>query len=117
MRALLLSSLLFLGCANTTGYIITGRSLNTVGEAFVEVAEAYNKGALQGTISEAQYEKWAEFGAKFQATYPAAVQLWKVSVLANDLALRNDTDKVLASLITELISFATQVGVTVQVLK
>lgn len=106
-----------MGCANTTGFLITGRSLNTLGESFVEVAEAMDKGALQGAISAEQYEKWAEFGAKFQATYPAAVQLWRVSVIANDVALKNNVESTLALLIAELVQFATQVGVTVQVLK
>lgn len=112
-----LSSLLLLACSHTDALIISGHSLNVIGEGFVETAEAMNKAALKGDISSDKYFKWAEFGTKFQATYPAAVHLWRMSVILSDKELQEKSAQLLMVLIPELLQFAQEIGVTIMVLK
>lgn len=111
-----LSSLLF-ACANQDALIISGNSLKMIGDGFVATSKAMDEAATEGKISAEQYFKWADFGTKFQNTYPAAVHLWKMSVMLNDKELQQKSAELLMVLIPELITFAQEIGVTIMVLK
>jgi hypothetical protein len=107
--------LLLAACATSTGFIVSGESLDAVGKSFVAVGQAYNRELDAQRISVDQYRSWSAFAKKFQAAYPSAVQLWKSSIAVNDAALTKKSDEIIVSLVTELAKFATVVGV--QVLK
>lgn len=102
-------------CASSTGFIVSGETLDAAGKAFVATGQAYNRGLDAKTVTVEQYRAWANFGRKFQQSYPAAVSLWKSSVAVNDAALTKQSSQIITALVTELASFATVVGV--QVLK
>lgn len=118
MRALVCSALLAVtACAHTGGFVVSGYSLNSVGDQFVVVAAYMNEAVKSGAVSHEQYNKFAEFGAKFQAAYPAAVHLWKIAVLANDKILEQRAIDAIMALVPELLSFAQEVGLTLEELK
>jgi hypothetical protein len=102
-------------CASSTGFIVSGESLDAAGRSFVAVGQAYNAGLDAKTVTVEQYRAWATFARKFQQAYPPAVQLWKSSVAVNDAALQKDSAALIASLVTELATLGTAIGV--QVLK
>ena len=109
----LVLAVLMAACASSTGFIISGESLDATGKAFVTVGQAYNKGLDAKTVTPEQYRAWATFARKFQQAYPPAVQLWKSSVAVNDAALQKDSATLIASLVNELIRLGTVVGVQV----
>lgn len=120
MRALsssLVVIALLSSCAHTSGLLITGHSLNMVGEQFVVVASYMDEAVKQDQVTHDQYQKWAEFGTKFQAAYPAAVHLYKVAVITNDKILEQKAIDALNALIPELLRFAAEVGVTIEALQ
>lgn len=106
---------LLTACATSTGFIVTGETLDGLGKTFVTVGQAYNKGLDAKTVTVEQYRAWAEYAKKFQQAYPPAVQLWKSSVAVNDAALTKQANAVVTGLVTELAKLATVVGI--QVLK
>lgn len=121
MRASLLSSVVALcllaNCTHTQALVITGNTLQAAGEQFLVVAAVMEELATEGKLTEEQYARWAEFGTKFQRVYPAAVHLWKVAVLNRDAALERQAEAILMTLLPELLMFAQELGVTLEVLK
>lgn len=109
----LMVALLVAACASSTGYVVTGESLDALGKTFVTVGQAYNKGLDAKTVTVEQYRTWAEYAKKFQQAYPAAVQLWKSSVAVNDAALTKQSSAIVTGLVTELAKVATVVGIQV----
>lgn len=109
----LLLALLLAACATSTGFIVSGESLDGVGKAFVITGQTYNRELDAKRITVDQYRQWAAFAKKFQASYGPAVQLWKSSIAVNDAALTNQTDAIIVGLVTELAKLATVVGVQV----
>jgi hypothetical protein len=102
-------------CATSTGFIVSGESLDAAGKSFVAVGQAYNRALDAKTITPEQYRTWAGFARKFQTAYPAAVQAWKSSVAVNDAALQKNAAAMVTALVSELVRLGTVVGV--QVLK
>lgn len=111
--ALLAVVVLLAACATSTGFIVSGESLDAVGKAFVVTGQEYNKRLDAKTVTPEQYRHWAAFAKKFQTAYPAAVQMWKSSVAVNDAALTKQSDALVVSLVSELAKLATVVGVQV----
>lgn len=106
--------LLLCACSHQQAFIITGQSIDTLGEQFVVVAEYMNTAVESGTVSEAQYAKWAVFGKKFQAAFPAAVQLFKIALLTEDAAMREKSIDMIALMIPELLQFAKDAGLVLE---
>jgi hypothetical protein len=105
--------LLLAACASSTGFIVSGESLDAAGKSFVAVGQAYNKALDAKTVTPEQYRQWANFAKKFQSAYPPAVQLWKSSVAVNDAALQKNSATLIATLVGELVSLGQVVGVQV----
>ena len=110
---LLIVLVLASACASTTGFLVTGESLDAVGKAFVQVGTVYNAQLDAKTITPAQYKTWATFAAKFKQAYPSGVQLWKSSVTVNDAALQKQSTAIVTALVTELAKLGAVVGVQV----
>ena len=100
-------------CASSTGFIVSGESLDAAGRAFVAVGQAYNQALDAKTITTNQYKTWADFAIKFKQAYPSAVQLWKSGVVVNDAALQKNSTAIITSLVSELAKLGTVVGVQV----
>lgn len=103
--------LLLVACTTSTGFTVSGESLDSAGKAFVAVGNAYNKGLDAKTVTVEQYKTWATFATKFKSGYPAAVQLWKSSIAVNDAALTKKADAVIVSMVSELAQLGAVVGI------
>ena len=108
---LLLGVILLFGCATSTGFIISGESLDATGKAFVTVGQTYNRELDAKRVTPEQYRDWAVFAKKFQQAYPSAVQLWKSSVAVNDAALKKQSEALILGLVNELAKLGAVVGV------
>lgn len=114
LRILILVLIVLLtACASSTGFIVTGESLDAAGKSFVAVGQAYNKALDAKTITVDQYRDWATFAKKFQMAYPGAVQLWKSSITVNDAALQKQSGAIVTALVGELARLGTVVGIQV----
>jgi hypothetical protein len=111
--ALLFVVLLVAACRSSAGYVVTGESLDALGQSFVKVGEAYNKGLDAKSVTSEQYRTWASFAKKFQTAYPPAVQMWKASVAVNDAALTKKSNEIVVALVGELVKLGAVVGVQV----
>jgi len=87
-RYLPLLFVLFLlpACTSDKGFLISGESLNALGQTFVVTGQAMNQMLDAKQVTPEQYKAWATFALNFQSVYPSCVQTWKDAVLANDLA-------------------------------
>jgi len=104
--------LLLAGCVSTSPLVISGTSLAVAGDQFAAVGALYKQGCdVTKSIAAAQCNTWRAFGIKFQQMYPITVQAWKAARATNDSALMKQTDALVSTLITELASLASVVGV------
>lgn len=104
-------------CSHTQAFVISGESLNNVGEQFLAVADYMDTAAKEGKVSEEQYKKWTDFGTKFINIYPAAAHLWKMATLLDDPKLKDQAIGMLMTLIPELLNIAQDFGLTLDVFK
>lgn len=119
MNKLKFLSVLFVlsGCAHVLAFDITGNAVDALGEQFVQVSDEFNAALDSGAINTAQYAQFAAFGSKFQAAYPAAVQLWHIAVFTNDDLMQANAIQALTNLAGPLTQFALDVEQAVQLLK
>jgi hypothetical protein len=104
--------LLFAGCVSTSPFVITGTSLAVAGDQFAAVGALYKQGCdVTKSLAANQCNAWRAFGLKFQQMYPITVQAWKAARATNDSALMKQTDALVTTLMTELGSLASVVGV------
>jgi len=110
---LLLALTLLLGCATQSGFVVTGESLDSIGNQFVAVGNAYNAALDTKKITPEQYREWATFAKQFKTAYPIAVEGWKSGVKVNDAALQKSSLALISGLVGELGKFAVTVGMQV----
>jgi hypothetical protein len=110
---LLALAVLMAACASQSGFVVTAESLNSLGNQFVAVGEAYNKALDAKKITPEEYRAWADFAKKFKTSYPIAVEGWKSGVKVNDAALQKSSVALISSLVGELGKFALTVGMQV----
>lgn len=116
MRALISSlalAAILSGCSHTDKLIVTGEALSTAGDQFLIVARAMDEAAISGTITEAQYQEWAKFGKKFQATYVIAADLWQLAKRTQDKEMEAKAAMLIIDLVPILIEFAQKVAAPV----
>lgn len=87
------------GCKTVDPYIATGETLHVVGQEFVSVGLAMNKGLDNHTVTVEQYRKWVAFAVRFKPAYAIAVKAWEVG--DKDTAKEN-----IIALAAELSTFA-----------
>lgn len=93
-------------CATASNtFIATGQTLQSAGQEFVATAALFDRGLDSGAITVEQYAAWRDFGHKFKATYPVAVELWKAAQLANDDVLSGKVQNIITDLVSELVKF------------
>ena len=106
---LIMGVLVFGGCSVNRGLIVTGESLQVVGNQFVAIAGAYKQGCdVAKSIPPSQCLKFKEFGIYFQKVYPLTVQLWETARVANDASLQGKASDVIQSLSTNLSAIAAE---------
>ena len=98
--------LLCVSCKTLEPFVVSGKALNEVGVQFVAVAEAMEKLHNDGFVSDVDFAKFRMFGLKFQQSYPAAVQLWRIAVLTNDRLLEGQVSQLIVDLINQLQEFS-----------
>ena len=110
---LFLAGLLLLsGCTTTSPFVISGTSLAVAGDQFAAVGALYKQGCdVTKVIAQPQCQTWRAFGLKFQQMYPITVQAWKAARATNDAALMKQTDALVTTLMSELATLASVVGV------
>lgn len=89
-------------CTHDQALIVTGESLDALGQQFAELGPAMNEARQAGTISADTYAGWRAFGRKFQATYPLACNLWRAADAAKDDRLQVQAGAIVAALGVDL---------------
>jgi hypothetical protein len=103
--AVLLTLALALSCASTTPFVVTGESLDYVGNQFADTAKLMDAALEKGTVSVETYRGWATFVRKFQLLYPVSLQAWESSRRMNDVAKTQQTLAIITQLVQELSDF------------
>ena len=85
--------------------VVTGESINTVGQQFVATGQAMNRALDAKQVTVEQYRSWAKFAHSFQATYPKLVEGWKVAVRSNDAVKQKEIGQAIVALSTELVQY------------
>lgn len=92
-------------CKTVDPYIATGETLNTVGQEFVVVASAMNRGLDEHVISTVDYKRWAEFAHRFKTSYSLAVAMWTFAVDHKDDIQKGKATDIILALSAELATF------------
>lgn len=90
------------GCATQSTLATSGESLRQVGVQFVAVNGYYVAGCKDGTIKPLDCANYGDFGRKFRAEYPVAVQAWEAARNAKDTAAEGRARDAIAALAQEL---------------
>lgn len=107
------ATLAIASCANTTAFVVSAQTLDSVGAAVELTHDRFEACAAARTCSASDVATWNAFQAKFQQAYPAAVTLWKAARRTNDAALTGRAADIITALVAELAPLAAQVGVLV----
>lgn len=111
LRRVLLALLLgaaVAGCAALGGdrtLLVTGETLDAVGQQFVRTGQLYNRLLDEKLISEEQYREWARFAKRFQVAYPVAVDLWKEARVSTSVEDERRALEVVLTLKNQLLTF------------
>ena len=89
-------------CTHDQALIVTGESLDALGQQFASTGAAMNEARAAGTISADTYAGWRTFGRKFQAAYPLACSLWRAADAAKDERLQVQAGAIVAALGVDL---------------
>jgi hypothetical protein len=106
-----LSSVLVIGCLSLTScktvdaYVVSGETLQTMGETFVALVPIMVQAHEMGAISDAKFDQFKNFAVKFQVAFPAAIRLWQAAVIARDERLQAQAEAIIAALAPELTVF------------
>lgn len=114
---LLISILCLTACSHQQAFLITAQSLEAAGDQFMVVHDYMEESVKEGKINPADYTKWKTFGMKFALAFPRAVDLYKIAMLTDDLALKEQAMAIILDLMPTLLKFAGDLGVTIQELK
>lgn len=106
-----LFALTALACSSATPFVATGETTRVLGEQFLATARLMDSGLRSGVVTHEQYRQWRDFGMKFQASFPLAVDLWKAARAANDKAIEAHAAEILSGLAMDLARFFDQATV------
>ena len=101
-RALPLALLLFVACAHTQVWRVSGEGLVTLSQTFLATGAALDEAYRAGKMTEAQYDRWRAFVRYFKPTYDVASDRW----LHADQTAAEHAAAVLASLAAGLATFS-----------
>lgn len=104
-------------CSHSQAFLVTAQSVNAMGEQFVIVHDFMEEAEKNGLVEPKTYAEWRTFGIKFQAAFPVAVDLLKIAILADDLAMKEKAANVIIDMLPELLKFAELTGLTITELK
>lgn len=93
-----------LSCA-VNPLVVTGETLKVTGEEFVTVGDLMNQAYASNLISTEKYSAWVNFGKRFQALYPLALQTWERARVVQDAAVEKKAAEIVGVLADELAGF------------
>lgn len=102
--------LLALGVAacTTASLLVTGETLDALGQQFVETGKVFDALYEQRTITAKDYQAWADFAKSFKAYYPQAIGLWKAAKASKDQEGLAQAESIIRHLRTQLLLFVTR---------
>lgn len=98
----------------TTSLLVTGETLDALGQQFLETGKVFDALYEQRTITAKDYVAWAEFAKSFKAYYPQAVGLWKAAKASKDKEGLDQAESIIRHLRTQLLVFVTQAATTMK---
>lgn len=104
-------------CANSTGYVITGKTLQLIGTAEEETYQRFVDGSDAGTVTQDQVDAANKVLPVFQGTFPPAVDIWTKARRANEPALQGKASELISVLVGMLEPIARIVGVSLEAAK
>lgn len=107
--ALLLSSLLVLSCKHSDPFIITGASIDLIGQQFIATNKLMSEALDSNLITQFKYDEWKKFALVFQKGYPVLVDMWDVAASAEDPNKREHISAVISDMLTQLNGFYNEV--------
>src|SRR3990172_4706733 len=110
---ILITAILMAACGTTDPFIVSGQSLASGGDAFLEVARAYDRALAAKVVTTAQYNAWKKVGLEIQASYGPAVDSWQAAVAINDAVKITEAKARITAIVAELAQYGAVVGVQV----
>lgn len=101
MRAFLVFCLLS-GCTATKAFVVTGESLEAVGQQFIIASDAMQKAQKEGRVSKEEFLQWAEFSARFDTFYSRGVDALKAARAIKDDVAAMDLEAAIGRIAIEL---------------
>lgn len=96
-------------CAHRQALIVTGDTLESLGDQFLATAALFNAALEKEDITREQYDTFKEFALKFKVVYPAAVHLWELAVISNDALLQQRVLAMIGDLVEPLAKFSADI--------
>lgn len=101
--------LMLLACKGVDPYIASEEAGDETGRLFLTAVDLWKQARADGLVSELQYEKWKEFGHRFQQLYPVAFDLWDTAVKQQKQPAVDQMKAIISQLAAELTTFMTEV--------
>ena len=98
--------LLLAACTLSKQFVLSGESLDALGQQFVQTGKLYDQLLENKSITVEDYRAWATFAKRFQAVYPPLVVAWRMAAASESPAA--ETKKIedaIISLKNQLVSF------------
>lgn len=108
MLVMVLALLVSCSSSGQKALVVSGTSIQSVGEQFVVVTEQVTAGCKAQTIPQDTCTRYAAFGVQFKKTYPLAVGLWKAARASGDVAAQKKAEDVIVQLAGDLTKLATE---------
>lgn len=115
--ATVIALLSLVGCTHQHAFLITAQSMTAAADQFIVVHDYMEEAAKAGTVEPKTYQAWRNFGLKFQAAFPLALDLFKVAVLADDMVMKEKAADIIIALMPDLLKFAEDTGLVLTELK
>ena len=103
--AVVLSASLLTGCAAfdyTKSLFVSGVSLETVGEQFLQITDQVREGCLNGVIPVKTCVRYGNFHDNFVRAFPLAVGIWNAADKAGDAATKQKAEDVVRVLAKDM---------------
>ncbi len=92
-------------CTATQAFIVTGESVDSLGDSFERADDLMKRGLRDGKVSNATFRDWTNFSTAFDLTYGEALDAWKTAQRVKNAVDEKRWGDVLADLGAKLARF------------
>lgn len=71
-------------CTASQVFIVTGRSIDQVGQQYIETESSMRRELADGKVSDAEFLEWEEFSNRFETFYETTADAWRLAQETQD---------------------------------